>query len=118
MNASQVASAWERSFDMVGEVATLRRPGETPTNCSVRIKPIRMSISSSNDEVGAQSVSMGRRVLILQADIVSGSFPEPIKSRQDQLIWNDRTYTIMIPDDDGGRRVGGVTMAVEVEVSG
>lgn len=117
MTPEAVKSAYARTFDIAGETATLRRPGSPNVDATVRIKETGIPLETADDVVGNQSVSSGRRLLILQEDIDAASWPIPIRPRTDQLIFNGRTRTIMIVVDER-RRVAGVTVAIEVEVSG
>jgi hypothetical protein len=97
-----------------GEQITLRR-GAPPSNTDYSVHGW-VTTYDPEDVVG--SIQQGRRKAILLAeDVETSGFPLPILPKQDRLIWAGKTLVVSAVDD-ASRRVQGVLIAYELELSG
>lgn len=97
-----------------GETLTLRRlSGQGAGDYEVLAWVTEMTAS---DLVGSVQ-QLRRKAIVLADSVASADFPTPILPKQDRLLWNGKILVVMAVDD-GSRRVQGVPMAYELELSG
>lgn len=110
---------WRRMISSNGEVVTLRRPG-TP---NVDAEGIRAKIPSSFGAAarGLVSGSAGnveavrRSVILLAEDVDATVFGAGIKPKSDLIMWEGKSRIVL---GVGERRVAGVKVAYDLQVSG
>jgi hypothetical protein len=114
-DASSLTATQDRWADIAsaGESAVFRR---LPSNdVVVRVKSITQVAGEAVRALPGGSVTQRHRFLALRADF--GAWPLPIRINQDRMIIGGRTLSITAADDLT-HRVGGVTMAIEIEAAG
>lgn len=80
--------------------------------------PIRARVTNFLPDDVVFDVQQGDRKVILLADDVAGSgFPLPFLPEVDRVDWNGSLLAVKAVDD-ATRRVGGVTIAYELQVAG
>lgn len=102
---------YRRQMAVNSEPMFLRRSGVS--DAPVRGKPYSPTVS---DLTGSTQQSR-RMVLIMAEDVERSGFPTPFQAKVDRIVWNGAVLPILSVDD-AKRRIAGVVIAYEIEVSG
>jgi hypothetical protein len=114
MNPAAARDMYRRQMAAHGEAAILRRfNGANETDYPIRLK----ILSAKPAELSGHVQTMTRRALILAADLEAANVPLPLRPKQDRILWNGATHTIA-EVDLASRRIGGTTIAAEIEMNG
>lgn len=113
MDGDDIAARWSAATQRVGDTYTLRRPGTT--DIDVTVKASRIGASSIGAVQGQTTSSF--RVRISNAEIAAqAAYTLPIQVGLDQLIDSDgRAYVIKAADT---KRPGGVVVGHVLTVEG
>jgi hypothetical protein len=110
MTPTQAKQALQRQLEAHGETVSLKR-GNTTYSVKARVMDPRPSDLVGNIQL------LGRKAIVSAEDVAAVSFPTPFLPKQDQLVWNGKTLKIM-SINDSTRRIQGVLIAYELELSG
>ncbi len=103
---------YRRQLDENGETITIRR---TNPDAEATVRA-RFTQQAPVQFVG--SMMQARRVaVVLAEDLEASGFPLPLQQNKDRIVWNGGTFPVGIVDATT-RRVGGVLIAYEIELSG
>lgn len=129
MDKRDVLAGYQRALDATfgaGEEMRLRRYSGIGANRALAYEAtVRVRVMSASGAGGAPAPLAGtiqehRQVALVYApDVAAAAFPEPIR-RGDQLVRADGAGKVLAIDtvDDATRRIGGMLVAYECEVSG
>ena len=111
MTPAQATAAYRRQLGAF-ETVTLTRVGSEATYGPV---PARLMGYQPTDLV--LDVQQGdRKAVLLAADVQASGFPLPFVADQDRVDWNGSLLVVKAVDD-ATRRVGGVVIAYELQVT-
>jgi hypothetical protein len=113
MTPAQARQSLARSLNAGGQTVTLQRLSGTGAGSY----DVRARITRAEPQPIGSSQQLGRMAIVSAEDVETCGFPTPFLSKQDRVLWNGKTLVIQSVDD-ATRRIQGVLIAYELELSG
>ena len=113
-DAARIAASYKRALDRVGETLAVRRysgDGHAPAHVDTPVRG-RVTEYQANELIG--SIVQGDRKVICLVDTINSVLPLTVA---DKIIVRGEELSIRSVDDNT-RRVNGVLIALEIQVSG
>lgn len=116
MNVGSIIASYRRSLGEFETVKIRRFTGTGPNRPMFEVDVLARITGYAPQEMVGGIAQADRKAIVLQEDLVKAGLTLPL-TNADSVIFQGKPHAIKVPDN-ASRRVGGVTIAYELQIVG